>query len=639
MPAQTVHAGPAPPARDTGTAQPRRKKLASEVVPGSIGGMTDHRFQVHLGGIITLLAQHLYARPEVFVRELVQNAHDAVRARYGLAAEEQGGITVEVLTASGDALPTLQVADNGAGLDEDDVHRFLATIGASSKRPDAGALPDPDLIGRFGIGLLSCFIVADEIVLHSRSVKPGAQAVCWHGRADGTYTITASASPAEPGTVVFLRAKPDAAAHLAPEAVAKALRTYAGLLRVPVHLVSGERRETVNAARPWRGVGTNADAIDRLRRAGETMLDDRFMDAIVLGDEQLGYEGAAFALAHAVSVARRQRHRVYVKDMFLADDVADLLPSWAFFLRAVVDSHRVQPTASRETLHDDADLEALKDSLDVQLRRALQRMATHERPRFLDLVEVHGDGLRHLAAEDGECCRLFAPWLSFPTTHGPLTLHAFRNRFGTLNYARTVDEFRQLAPLAKAQGLGLINGGFSYGDAILSLLPTVDTDYTSHRLGINEISGGFDDVPLDRRADATRIEQAAAKVLRGRHTRVEVRAFSPAELPALLHLSDEARLRRHLRSAGENTPPAFAGALDALSSRVTATAVMYLNWNHPLIPRLAQANLNEEGRAHALRLLHVHALQAGHHTLETDDLSVMGDALLRLVGTLAGDRP
>src|SRR5262249_10156883 len=109
----------------------------------------DHKFQINLRGLIDLLSNHLYSGPEVFVRELLQNGVDAIRARMQQEPAHRGEIAIEVHARRGKP-PTLAFSDNGTGLTEDEVHRFLATIGESSKRADLWDRPI-DFIGQFGI--------------------------------------------------------------------------------------------------------------------------------------------------------------------------------------------------------------------------------------------------------------------------------------------------------------------------------------------------------------------------------------------------------------------------------------------------------------------------------------------------------
>ena len=140
-------------------------------------------FQVNLKGMIALLSEHIYSNPNTFVRELLQNCVDAITALRNIDENYAGRIDVFLNDDK-----TVIFRDNGIGLKEEEVYRFLTVIGESSKRdtPDAD-----DFIGRFGIGLLSCFVVTDEIKVESRSAM-GGQAVCWCGKVDGTYELTSS---------------------------------------------------------------------------------------------------------------------------------------------------------------------------------------------------------------------------------------------------------------------------------------------------------------------------------------------------------------------------------------------------------------------------------------------------------------
>src|SRR3982751_791451 len=152
---------------------------------------TEHTFQVDLRGVVDLLSHHLYASPRVYVRELLQNAVDAITAVDGGPA---GAISI---TTADDAL---RISDNGIGLTEAQVHELLATIGRSSKRDELG-FARHEFLGQFGIGLLSCFLVADEIRVHTR--RAGAPPVLWTGYSDGRYDV-GPGDEREPGTSVTL---------------------------------------------------------------------------------------------------------------------------------------------------------------------------------------------------------------------------------------------------------------------------------------------------------------------------------------------------------------------------------------------------------------------------------------------------
>src|SRR5260370_21433439 len=165
----------------------------------------EYKFQVNLTGIIDLLSKHTYSSPQVFIRELLQNASDAILARSYLEPEHQGEMLIE-LSRGEDEMPVLIFRDHGIGLNEEEIHLFLATIGQTSKR-DEWFVQSNDFIGQFGIGLLSCFVVSDEVVVITRSAKDNQKTIEWRGRADGTYSLTVLDRQIEPGTEVRLRCK------------------------------------------------------------------------------------------------------------------------------------------------------------------------------------------------------------------------------------------------------------------------------------------------------------------------------------------------------------------------------------------------------------------------------------------------
>lgn len=162
--------------------------------------MDDYRFQVNLGGMIEILSDHLYSSPDVYIRELLQNGVDAITARAiweqemadsslagqgsasgkNAATAAQGTIVLEIEEGR-----RLVFSDNGLGLTEEEIHQFLAVIGESSKRNPKDGRIRTDYIGRFGIGLLSCFMVSDEICMRTKSCKGNSPVLEWRGSPTG----------------------------------------------------------------------------------------------------------------------------------------------------------------------------------------------------------------------------------------------------------------------------------------------------------------------------------------------------------------------------------------------------------------------------------------------------------------------
>ena len=174
-------------------------------------------FQVDLRGMVDLLARHLYSGPRVYVRELLQNAVDAVTARREEDPDAPATVRLVVHPDGPDGAPgtiCLDVTDSGIGLDRTQATELLATIGRSSKRDSTFGLGREQYIGQFGIGMLAAFMVAQEIEVTSRSASPGAVPVHWRGYEEGTFGVDEVTDPAAAaeiavGTRVRLRARHD----------------------------------------------------------------------------------------------------------------------------------------------------------------------------------------------------------------------------------------------------------------------------------------------------------------------------------------------------------------------------------------------------------------------------------------------
>ncbi|MGA6094442.1 ATP-binding protein [Microbacterium sp. NPDC079356] len=224
--------------------------------------MTDssaaHQFQVDLRGVIDLLSRHIYSSPRVFLRELLQNAVDAIAARRAL---DGGGGRIRITPVSA-ASDEFVLRDDGIGLTEAEVADLLATVGRSSKR-DIFDLPRGDFLGQFGIGMLSCFMVCDTIVIRSRSAA-GDGAVEWTGHADGTFTVSPYAGDLPVGTSVHLTPRADTRSLLETSTVLDLAETFGRYLphTVVVDLPGGgETTVTEPAARRRRScsrAGTSA---------------------------------------------------------------------------------------------------------------------------------------------------------------------------------------------------------------------------------------------------------------------------------------------------------------------------------------------------------------------------------------------
>ncbi|HEX5203506.1 MAG TPA: HSP90 family protein [Actinoplanes sp.] len=566
-------------------------------------------FQVDLQGIVDLLSHHLYASPRVYVRELLQNAVDAITAT-GSAADGQ----VRITTCEDE----LRITDNGVGLTEAQVHELLATIGRSSKRDELG-FARHEFLGQFGIGLLSCFLVADEIHVHTR--RAGAEPVRWIGYSDGRYEVRPG-EEREPGTSVTLLPRRGAEHLLSGTTVRELATLYGSLLPVTVE-VDGER-VTADAV-PWES-GRAA-----LYAYAEKVFGFVPFDIVELDVPQAGLKGAAFVLSTPVNPATRGGHRVYLKRMLLAESVEGLLPEWAFFARCVVDSTELRPTASREALYDDGLLGETRDAIADQLRGWLVRLATTDPRKLGRFLTVHHLGVKALALHDDEMLSIVDQWYPMETNMGQVTLAEFRERHGLIRYAATPDEFRQLAAVAAAQDVGLVNGGYVYDSDIIERLATVDPEIRAERLEPADLATRFTGLDAEAELRLRPFLAAVQRRLDRLGCEVVIRAYEPATLPALYLVSRAAAFHDELTASRDRADDIWGGVLDALATTAPPDRPqLVLNARNPLVRRITAIG-DPELAGLAVESLYGQALMLGHHPIRPADAALLTSSMLGLL--------
>jgi molecular chaperone HtpG len=597
-----------------------------------MGNAVDHKFQINLRGIIDLLSGHLYSTPEVFVRELLQNGVDAVHAREMIEPGFLGEITLELHGGRGGKPPTLVFTDNGVGLTEDEVHRFLATIGQSSKNEAFWHRPT-DFIGQFGIGLLSCFVVSDEIVVVTRSARGGEPAVEWRGKPDGTYTVKTLAGDFSPGTQVFLTARKGAEDYFEPDRLAERVHHYGSLLPYPIRLSAGGPARLINAeGPPWRGhFASDEERRTALLEYGRKTLGEEFFDAIPLRSGVGEVEGVAFVLPYSPSLATRRTHRVYLKHMLLSESVEGLVPDWAFFVKCVVNANDLRPTASRESFVEDDKLAATRDALGRLLRDYLCGLARHDPRRLQQLVALHHLSIKALAARDDDFFRLFIDWLPFETSTGRMMLGEYRARHRVLRYTTHLDRFRQIARVAAAQGLCVINAGYVHDDELMARFPEVFPGAEVEEIDPAGLAQSFEDLDLAEREEVFALVKAADLVLQRFMCAADVKKFRPAELPALYATDADADLVRSAEQSRQISDELWSSVLDNLTSRgAVGYAQLCFNFNNPLVRKLARLR-DRRLLPRCIQMLYVQALLLGHHPLNDREMALLNEGLLGLI--------
>lgn len=553
-------------------------------------------FKLHLPGLLKVLAEHLYTNKNVAIRELIQNAHDSCTRR--MLLEKGQSYRPRIDLAIDRARNILIIADNGVGLTAAEIDDYLATIGRSSTREikEQLALLQPDdaakLIGQFGFGFLSAFLIASEVTVITRSIQPGSAGLRWRSSGNETYTVE-PATRHDAGTTIELAIKPAAAFVLQHQLLVEIIRKYADFLPIPIHL--GFDPVPINLMRPpWQEADQRTALFQYIQRTFH--LDDSLWviplkpHTVSLDNDHvvLPLEGFLFVPpATTVSVHEYGDLAVYIRGMFICEGERDLLPSWARFVRGVIDCPALQPTASREGLHQDEIFVLIRQALAEQLGSAIRQVARQTPDTWKLIVHSHVDLIRGWAVKEDRFFELVADLVPFQTTRGRLALPEYLQLTGDhLYYVTQKLGSLQEKLVAEGHDVPVIDA------STFSVLPFLEM-YAQRHPGLRL-------VPLDDQAGQLLrpvSEHAFRHLLewyRRQGIRAQVAAFKPQEIPAMMRYPANADFvldTEHALASGTLSGPlaALVGTyiqnLDITAEELKGT--LYLNASCPFIQQLA----------------------------------------------------
>ncbi len=584
-------------------------------------------FQVNLGGMIDILSNHLYSSPDVFIRELLQNAVDAIAAKRLHYPQNTDRNEITLTLSEENGVPLLCFADTGTGLTESEIHRFLAVIGQSSKHDLTSGKVQQDYIGRFGIGLLSCFLVSDMIRVQTCSVQSPEQSLEWCGNPDGTYTIAPCAPLPAIGTRILLTPKSGAEAYFTPEKLTSLVQYYGLPLPEPIWLVQGDQRTRLNP--PFPQGDTQYEQVMKL---GELLFHTGFLGYIPLDSPDGLFSGVAYILSSETAPTAKHSHRIYLKNMLLTEDGGRLLPKWAFFLRCFVNTNGLQPTASREDFYENDDLLRAREQLSDCITGYLRRLAEENESLLQMIVRTHRLAVQSVAVEDDALYRAFFPYLSFETSFGTLTGSNLLQMDMPVYYTPFNDEYRQVAAISRARDTLLVNAGYTYVAQLLERMPLLRSEIQVIQMKPERLDEMLEKPELSDPAAALRLLAECNELLAPYDCAAALKRFAPEDMPVLYTVNEEALLLRDIRHSMEQTADLFRGMLDAFAAEYQEEAIakLYLNTDNPLIRRLMSVTDTEKLRC-CIEILYVQALLTGGYPMRSHEMQTLNSGLLQLL--------
>ena len=637
----------------------------SEEQDQTTGGTETRGFEAEAKQLLKLMIHSLYSNREVFLRELVSNASDAVdKLRFeALSHPEWLGedSDLRIRLAFDKDARTLTIEDNGIGMNRQELIENLGTIARSGtarflEQLTGDQQKDSQLIGQFGVGFYASFIVADRVAVETRRAGE-TEAWCWRSSGEADYELSPG-TRTQRGTTITLHLKADASEFLEPYRVRSVIKKYADHIAIPVQLpeMEGDKPKEEEGEIQWETVNEAKALWTRPRKDIEEgeynafyqHLAHDFEDPLCYSHNRV--EGkheytsllyvpkrAPFDLYHRESP---RGLKLYVRRVFIMDEAEQFLPLYLRFVRGVIDSADLPLNVSREILQQDERVEAIRGALTKRVLDMLERLAKNDEAAYQTFWNELGPVLKEGPAEDFANKERVASLLRFASTKDDSSaethsLDAYLERSPegqTAIYYVTGDSF------AAAKGSPHIEALRQRGVEVLLLSHRLDEWLMSHlseykgtplkdvargAIDLKELpagEGAEKDAPETTTALAEDVLEGLQKALGERVKTVRV-SDRLTDSPACLVVEEDemgSQMRRLLKSAGQAVPE--------------AAPILEVNGNHVLLRRFEQEQ-DEERRQDLAEVLLAQAKLAEGDPL--DDPAAYLRCMNRLLAELA----
>jgi molecular chaperone HtpG len=575
-------------------------------------------FQAEVKQLLQLMIHSLYSNKEIFLRELVSNASDACdRLRFEAIGKPEllaGGAEFAIRVEVDAAARRITISDNGIGMSREEAMAHLGTIAKSGTREFFAALTgdqkkDAQLIGQFGVGFYSAFIVAERVtVVTRRAGLAESEATRWESDGSGEYTIEPATRDSR-GTDVTLHLKAGEEEFASGNRVRAILRKYSDHIATPIRMkkeiwdkdkqayVTTAEEETVNQATAlW--ARPKAEVTDEQYREFYKHVAHDFTDPLAWTHNRVEGKQEYIQLLYLPSQApfdlwdRESRHglKLYVRRVFIMDDARELLPRYLRFVRGVIDSGDLPLNVSREILQESRDVSAIREGAARRVLGLLEDLAQNRKEDYAKLWQAFGQVLKEGIGEDGANRERIAKLLRFASTTSDT------QEVQLADYVARMKEGQKAVYYATADSLDAARSSphleifRKKGIEVLLLTDRVDewmlsflSEFDKHPL----VSVAKGDLDLGELADAA--EKEAREKVAGEFKELVERVKAAlgeavSDVRITLRLTDSPacvvverdamsqHLQRLLRSAGQKAPE--------------SKPILELNPQHPLIERL-----------------------------------------------------
>jgi molecular chaperone HtpG len=391
------------------------------------------QFQTEVKQLLHLMIHSLYSNKEIFLRELISNASDACdKLRFeAIKTPElwEGDTELKVRIEINKEARTLTLIDNGIGMSRDEVINNIGTIAHSGTKSFLNQLTgdeakDAQLIGQFGVGFYSAFIVADRVSLSTRRAGLNHnEAILWESNGDGNFSLE-TIDKAERGTTIVLHLKEGEDSFLEPWQIKSLVRRYSDHIQLPIVMKGDSEDETLNQANALWARARQEITDEQYKEFYKHVSHDfeeplAWTHAKVEGKQE--YTQLLYIPSHPPFdlYDREQRHgiKLYVRRVFIMEEAEKLLPHYLRFVRGVIDSADLPLNVSREILQESKDIDAIRLGSTKKILSLLEDIAKDNEERYQLFWNSFGQVFKEGAAEEHANRDKWAKLLRFSSTH------------------------------------------------------------------------------------------------------------------------------------------------------------------------------------------------------------------------------
>ena len=589
-------------------------------------------FKAEIAEMLDLVVNSLYSKKEIFLRELVSNASDAIdRAKFlGLTDKALLADNPEwkIQIAADREAKTLMVSDNGIGMDEADLEGNLGTIARSGTKKfremlkEKGGESLPELIGQFGVGFYAAFMVADKVTVET--LKRGTETpLKWESDMSGGYTIS-DGDRDFPGTSVTLHLRDDQLSYLDWWTVQDLVKKYSDFIAYPIYFreivketpppadekaaKAAEEDKKRREEREAKPLNTMVALWKRAKKDVKQEEYDEFYKHLT-HDWEAPFETIPFSGEGAVEFKallflpkkatmelfmpqQKRGLSLYVRNVFIGDDIEMLLPNWLRFVKGVVDSSDLPLNVSREMLQDDAVIRKIKDAVATKVISVLEEMKKKDPKRYDEFYGAFGSLLKEGVHVDYARADRLKKLLKYPTARGEAGKTVFLEDYVKDMPSSQKDIYYILAEReADARRSPVIESARKHGCDVLLWCDPVDEylveslrEFDGHKfvdVGRGDVAFGTEE---ERKAEKEASDKAAG----------DLKPLLEAVKKALGDRVSEVRLSTRLTdspcclvSQEHALPPSMVRMMRAMKQDVPEEKrILELNASHPLVEKM-----------------------------------------------------